>query len=128
MLHLTVSLTWALIELAMNPDKQDRLRAELDSLGGKDPTYEQLQNELLYLDAVFRETLRIHAPVAMKIRVVGFCSLLLPLHIIFFPQICLISSIFTRYIVISDFFLSLSFFFHPFHFFLDERMVSVPYT
>lgn len=55
-------MTWALIELALHPDKQDRLRKEILDLGG-DPTYEQLMNELPYLDSVLREILRLHPPV-----------------------------------------------------------------
>lgn len=52
-------MTWALIELALHPEKQDRLRKELLAVGG-DPTYEQMMNELPYLDAVMREILRLH--------------------------------------------------------------------
>ena len=66
----TVSLTWALIKLSLHLDKQDRLRAELSTFVDKDPTYEQLSNGLPYLDAVFREVLRVHPPVGQTTRYV----------------------------------------------------------
>ncbi|EIW74082.1 cytochrome P450 [Coniophora puteana RWD-64-598 SS2] len=59
----SISLSWALTELAKNKDVQTKLREELSQFVGKDPTYEQLNNGLPYLDAVVLETLRIHAPV-----------------------------------------------------------------
>lgn len=68
-----VSLTWALIELAIHPEKQDKLRKELSSLGN-DPSYDQLMNELPYLDAVLREILRVHPPVEMNNREVRLAS------------------------------------------------------
>ena len=46
------------------------MREELSGLGTADPTYEQLTNDLPYLDAVTREVLRLHAPVAQTTRVV----------------------------------------------------------
>ena len=52
---------WALIELSKNPDIQTKLRAELLEFGA-DPTYDQLPNNLPYLDAVVHETLRMHSP------------------------------------------------------------------
>ncbi|ESK90780.1 cytochrome p450 [Moniliophthora roreri MCA 2997] len=62
----STSLTWALIELAKNSEKQDRLRKELLGLaGGSDPTWDQLTGtDYPYLDAVVHETLRLHPPVA----------------------------------------------------------------
>ncbi|KAG8218157.1 cytochrome P450 [Butyriboletus roseoflavus] len=49
-----VSLTWALIELSKNGDIQTKLRAEILKFGA-DPTYDQLANNLPYLDAVAAE-------------------------------------------------------------------------
>ena len=66
----TVSMTWALLELALNPEKQDRLRAELEEFTNKDPSYDELRNGLLYLNAVTREVLRLHPAVLQTIRVV----------------------------------------------------------
>ncbi|KAF9237033.1 cytochrome P450 [Melanogaster broomeanus] len=58
----SISLTWALVELARNPDIQTRLRNELFQ-HGTDPTYDELSNGLPYLDAVVHETLRVHPPI-----------------------------------------------------------------
>ncbi|KAI6000267.1 cytochrome P450 [Pisolithus marmoratus] len=51
------SLTWALVELARNPDNQSKLRDELLAL------------TLPYLDAVVHESLRIHPPLTDFVRV-----------------------------------------------------------
>ncbi|KAJ8592594.1 cytochrome P450 [Rhizopogon salebrosus TDB-379] len=57
-----VSMTWALIELARNPDVQTKLRDECLDFGST-PSYDDLTNKLPYLDAVVHEILRLHAPV-----------------------------------------------------------------
>ncbi|KAI6012677.1 cytochrome P450 [Pisolithus orientalis] len=64
------SLTWALVELARNPDIQSKLRDELLAFGSE-PTYDQLQSSqtLPYLDAVVHESLRIHPPLTDFVRV-----------------------------------------------------------
>ncbi|KAI5986036.1 cytochrome P450 [Pisolithus orientalis] len=54
-----INLVWALVELARNPDVQTTLREELLACRA-DPTYEQLNKGLPYLDAVAHETLRLH--------------------------------------------------------------------
>ncbi|KIJ59411.1 hypothetical protein HYDPIDRAFT_162418 [Hydnomerulius pinastri MD-312] len=64
----SISLTWALIELAKSPDMQTKLREELLAFGS-DPTYDQLSSNLPYLDAVVHETLRLHPPVPEFTRV-----------------------------------------------------------
>ncbi|KAG1882703.1 cytochrome P450 [Suillus subluteus] len=64
---ISISLTWALIELSRHPDVQTRLREEL-LVFGADPTYDQLKASLPYLDAVVHEILRIHPPVGEFIR------------------------------------------------------------
>lgn len=49
--------------LALNPAAQNRLRAEIrEACGGEDLAYDDLV-KLPYLEAVCRETLRLHAPV-----------------------------------------------------------------
>ncbi|KAI6012723.1 cytochrome P450 [Pisolithus orientalis] len=63
----SVSMTWALLELARNPDIQTKLRTELLAFGS-DPTYDQLTNNLPYLDAVVHETLRLHPPLGEFLR------------------------------------------------------------
>ncbi|KAK0455623.1 cytochrome P450 [Desarmillaria tabescens] len=65
----SISLTWSLIELCKNVDIQSRLRAELVQFGNTDPTWEQLQSSLPYLDAVVHEILRTHPPVLETARV-----------------------------------------------------------
>ncbi|KZT51839.1 cytochrome P450 [Calocera cornea HHB12733] len=58
----SISLTWALIELSLHPDKQATLRDELAQLG-QDASFDQLNNNTLpYLDGVVREVLRLHPP------------------------------------------------------------------
>ncbi|EIW76504.1 cytochrome P450 [Coniophora puteana RWD-64-598 SS2] len=59
----SISMTWALIELAQRPDIQTKLRDELSAFGS-DPTYDQFTSGLLYLDAVVNEILRLHPPLS----------------------------------------------------------------
>ena len=49
-------------------EAQSKLRNELLTVGTDNPTMDEL-NSLPYLDAVVRETLRIHAPVGSTVRV-----------------------------------------------------------
>ncbi|KAJ6454287.1 cytochrome P450 [Mycena vitilis] len=65
----SVSLTWALVELARHQDIQDKLRKDLAQFSGNDPTWDQLVSELPYLDAVVMEILRLHPPVTETLRV-----------------------------------------------------------
>ena len=60
------SLSRILCMLSANPDAQDKLRKELLEVGAPDAslTYEVLDH-LPFLDAVCRETLRLHAPVRL---------------------------------------------------------------
>jgi len=60
-----------LIELAIHPEKQEKLRQELASFASRDPTYDELTNTLPYLDSVMREVLRTHPPVPTISRVAG---------------------------------------------------------
>ncbi|KAI0643935.1 cytochrome P450 [Trametes meyenii] len=68
--HETTSTatTWCLFALTQAPDVQAKLRAELLAVDTDTPTMDEL-NDLPYLDAVVRETLRIHSPVATTVRV-----------------------------------------------------------
>ncbi|KAJ6562392.1 cytochrome P450 [Mycena capillaripes] len=63
-----VSLYWALIELARQPEKQAKLREELAQFGATDPTWDQLVSALPYLDSVVLETLRVHPPLPITTR------------------------------------------------------------
>ncbi|KAK0227150.1 cytochrome P450 [Armillaria nabsnona] len=60
---------WALIEMCKNVDIQNKLRTELAQFGNTDPTWEQLNSSLPYLDAVVHEALRTHPPVSETTRV-----------------------------------------------------------
>ena len=67
--YLSNATTWALFALSsQNPDAQTKLRNELLTVLNDNPTMDEL-NALPYLDAVVRETLRLHAPVSMTSRV-----------------------------------------------------------
>ncbi|KIJ56541.1 hypothetical protein M422DRAFT_62521 [Sphaerobolus stellatus SS14] len=72
------SLAFALWELARHPEKQDKLRAELLRFQGN-PTYEDFQTNLPYLDACCKEALRLHPPSAHMERVVEKDDVI-PLH------------------------------------------------
>ncbi|KLT45743.1 putative cytochrome P450 [Cutaneotrichosporon oleaginosum] len=72
------SLTWTLYRLAMNPDVQQRLREELDTLASDEPSLEQL-NTLPYLENVIHESLRLDPPVPESMRMVTQ-DVMLPLH------------------------------------------------
>ncbi|KAF8638899.1 hypothetical protein AX17_001950 [Amanita inopinata Kibby_2008] len=68
--HETTSsaTTWALYALTQNPRAQEKLREELLNITTDTPTMDVL-NALPYLDAVVRETMRVHAPVSSTVRV-----------------------------------------------------------
>lgn len=68
--HETTSTatTWALYALCLRPDIQTKLREELLTVETETPSMDELV-ELSYLDAVVRETLRLHAPVPSTVRV-----------------------------------------------------------
>lgn len=59
----TSTLTFMLHELARHPEVTRRLREEQDRvLGGADPTPQQLEKEMPYLDMVLDEVLRLYPP------------------------------------------------------------------
>jgi|SRR5882762_1381779 len=62
------STTWALFSLSQNPDAQHKLREELLRISTDSTTMEGLVG-LPYLDAVVHETLRLHSPIAIIIKV-----------------------------------------------------------
>ncbi|KAF7313002.1 Cytochrome P450 [Mycena kentingensis (nom. inval.)] len=66
-----IKARWALVELSMQPKRQDRLRAELlAKFPTTDPSYDDLSSTALpYLDAVVREALRLHPILAESSRV-----------------------------------------------------------
>ncbi|KAI0634026.1 cytochrome P450 [Trametes polyzona] len=60
--------TWCLYALSQAPEVQTKLREELFTVETDTPTMDEL-NGLPYLDCVVRETLRLHAPVPVTMRV-----------------------------------------------------------
>lgn len=68
--HETTSTAtaWALFALTQSPESQTKLRNELLSVSTDNPSMDEL-NDIPYLDAVVRETLRLHAPVPSTLRV-----------------------------------------------------------
>ncbi|KAH9886197.1 cytochrome P450 [Cubamyces lactineus] len=68
--HETTSTAtmWCLFALSQAPEVQKKLRDELFTLHSEAPTMDEL-NSLPYLDAVVRETLRVHAPVPTTMRI-----------------------------------------------------------
>ncbi|KAK7036230.1 cytochrome P450 [Favolaschia claudopus] len=78
--HETTSTatTWALYALALHPEVQKTLRAELQTMGTDSPSLEAL-NSLPYLDQVVREVMRVHSPVVFTSRM-AMCDDVLPLE------------------------------------------------
>ncbi|KAI6008443.1 cytochrome P450 [Pisolithus marmoratus] len=72
------SLAYAIWELARNPHVQTRLRKEAMGYHGS-PSYDDLQTQLPYLDAVTREVLRLH-PAAPYMERVSLKEDVLPLR------------------------------------------------
>jgi len=68
--HETTSTatTWALFALTQVPEAQTKLREELLKVPTDNPSMDEL-SMLPYLDAVVRETLRVHSPVPSTVRV-----------------------------------------------------------
>lgn len=64
----STSLAWTFNTLAIMPHIQDRLREEVLSVGSDEPTFEVLEN-LPYLDAVVRESLRWNSVLPSSLRV-----------------------------------------------------------
>ncbi|KAF9236876.1 cytochrome P450 [Melanogaster broomeanus] len=60
--------TWALYAMTLAPKIQTKLREELFTVDTETPSMDDLM-ALPYLDAVVRETLRVHAPVPSTVRV-----------------------------------------------------------
>ncbi|KAG8952767.1 hypothetical protein FRC04_003690 [Tulasnella sp. 424] len=73
--HETTSnaLNFSLLELARHPEIQDKLRKEITEFVGSgpggEPTYEEYQSKLPYLDAVCKEGLRMYPPASHTERI-----------------------------------------------------------
>ncbi|KAJ7167215.1 cytochrome P450 [Mycena crocata] len=72
------TVTWTLFSLTTNPTAQSKLRMELLNLGSDKPTMDELM-AIPYLDAVLRESLRLHAPVGFTERIATKTDYI-PLH------------------------------------------------
>ncbi|GER29985.1 cytochrome P450 monooxygenase CYP701A16 [Striga asiatica] len=57
-----VTTEWAMFELAKDPERQDRLYREIQSVCGNEKIMEKKIGELPFLSAVFHETLRKYSP------------------------------------------------------------------
>ncbi|KAK6924153.1 Cytochrome P450 [Dillenia turbinata] len=53
---------WVMAELVLNPEVQSKLQSEIDSLVGKNDVSDADVAKLQYLQAVVKETLRVHPP------------------------------------------------------------------
>ncbi|KAG8952769.1 hypothetical protein FRC04_003692 [Tulasnella sp. 424] len=73
--HETTSaaINFSLLELARHPEMQERLRREVTEFVGSgpggEPTYEEYQSKMPYLDAVCRESLRFYPPASHAERI-----------------------------------------------------------
>ncbi|KAK0184560.1 cytochrome P450 [Armillaria mellea] len=74
----TTTVGFSVWELARHPEKQRRLREELAAFG-REPTYDDLQNNAPYLEAVLKETLRLY-PGLPYIERVATKADVIPLH------------------------------------------------
>lgn len=62
------SIEWAMAELLRNPEKLERVRKELHQVLAKDEQLEESHiSKLLYLQAVVKETFRLHPPIPMLV-------------------------------------------------------------
>ncbi|CAI0424077.1 unnamed protein product [Linum tenue] len=62
-----VTSEWAMYELAKNPDLQERLFREIQTVCGSEKLTEQHLSKIPYLSAVFHETLRRHSAIAINL-------------------------------------------------------------
>lgn len=63
----STALAWALFALSVQPHFQSALRSEIIQHPADSPTMDEISS-LPYLDAVIREVMRLHAPVAQSER------------------------------------------------------------
>ncbi|XP_020110028.1 cytochrome P450 CYP73A100-like [Ananas comosus] len=61
------SMEWAIAELVNHPAVQTKLRLELDEALGGEPVSESNLHKLPYLQAVIKETLRLHTPIPLLV-------------------------------------------------------------
>ncbi|KAJ7028058.1 cytochrome P450 [Mycena alexandri] len=73
--NTSISTAWALHNLAVHQDMQSKLRAEIFSVQSDSPTYDEL-NELPYLEAVIKESMRLRPSVEYTSRVAAMDDIL----------------------------------------------------
>ncbi len=61
------ALAWSLKLLARNPSWQDKLQAEVDGLGGRPPTFQDVAR-MPVVQRVFKEAMRLFPPVTLLVR------------------------------------------------------------
>jgi cytochrome P450 / NADPH-cytochrome P450 reductase len=67
----SITGAWLAYALATNPDVEERLLAEIDSVSGGDPDYDLQYEDLMklpYMTQVIKETLRIYPPMPVTVR------------------------------------------------------------
>jgi cytochrome P450 len=67
----TALLAWVLHIFAIHPEILNRAQAEVDAVVGRDTISAARVGELVYLDAVIKETLRLYPPIHIGNRIVG---------------------------------------------------------
>lgn len=63
------TLTWLFYELSINPQVQQKLLEELDTLNGQSPTYEEVVYNLPYLNGCLYEAMRLHPAVPQNVKI-----------------------------------------------------------
>ncbi|XP_058068489.1 cytochrome P450 CYP73A100-like [Magnolia sinica] len=61
------SMEWAIAELVNHPAVQSKLRAEISTFLGENPITESNLHKLPYLQAIVKETLRMHTPIPLLV-------------------------------------------------------------
>nr|ALT04746.1 CYP76 [Beta vulgaris] len=80
----SITLEWAMTELLRNPEKMEKVQIELDKVLGKDSSLqESMISKLPYIQAIVKETLRLHPPTPFLIphkaeKDVLLCNYLVP--------------------------------------------------
>ena len=61
-----VAMSWVFWELTQHADVCERVVEEIDRvLQGESPTYDDVTNKMPYMQAVIKETMRLHPPIPM---------------------------------------------------------------
>ncbi|WP_127073453.1 cytochrome P450 [Pelagibacterium lentulum] len=63
-----LALSWALLLLALDPDRQTRARSEVQAAIGQGPAREEQLTSMPYIEAILDESMRLYPPVGMLAR------------------------------------------------------------